>query len=768
MLTAGIPTAPPRVPGLAALAASLFAIVVLAMLAWMATRDAPPPAQEAPPSLERMMRHVSTLAAEPRPIATAANARARAYIVAELRAIGLAPMVQTTTVQKSSIRYFGGNIHMTVGVVHNIVVRLPGGAPDRMRRPALLLATHYDSGKTTFGAARGASQTAALIETARALRNGPAHANDVLLLFMDGEDVGGLGAKGFAEQHALAREVGLTLKFDADGSSGPLALYDAVGAGSRILRGRDLAPGLEGSSLMARLVALLADKPRAGSLATIDAPLLLFANTGRRFDAERTLDSVERLDPAMLARLGDSMLRLARHYGDAALARGKSQQHAWFDVPGLGSIEHPAVLNWGLAALCCLMLVRGYHRAAAASHATVTPLVQGIFCMALLLVAARMLLWERRDEIDMLAQAGAGAPAVVFLVAGACLFIGALYLLRRFTGASALFLGAMAWLLLALLLALLRAPDTAWLLAWPLTAALAAFSALQAPQTRDRALLRLAILAGGLAPALLLFLPVLHVTWTELAPQGLTVPALVIALMLLCFATLLLLLPIGRFVGAALALAFAGCMALPGQASTPLPQERPDTEPNRLVYLKDMNSWGSYWLLPPQPLDSWSKQLFPNLERPAIHVDAFGWHSPRQWYANAPRDEGIAFPEAYLLRSPRVAKSAPGLRLRQVEFTLRSKNRAPHIEMWAAGAKPHHSTLNGRPLTSKESAWTLSLYGMEDRLLRFTMDVQDDAVLAVIVEERIPGLPEHLLPPGAPPRMPGTGMTVSSDVLWFY
>ncbi len=765
MFTAGVPTAPPRAPGLAALAAGLFAIIVLALLAWTATRSPAPPAPAARPVLDRMMGHVSALAASPRPIATPSNAQARAYIVEQLRAIGLAPMVQTATVWKPSIRYWGGNVHMTVGLVHNIVVRLPGSAPDRLRRPALLLAGHYDSGKTTLGAARGAAQVAAMIETARTLRNGPAHANDILLLFMDGEDVGGLGAKGFAEQHALAREVGLTLKFDAAGSSGPAMLYDAAGAGSSILRGRMQALGLDGSSLMARLYHMLPDSPRLGPLAAIDAPILLFVNTGRPFDGERTLDSVERLDPAMLAQLGDNMLLLARHYGDAALVRGKSQPHAWFTLPYVGGVQHPAILGWGLGALCCLMLVRAYRRALEQSGSTVAPLMQGFFGMALLLVATRMLLWERNEEVRALTQMQDSGPAIVFLVAGSCLFIGALYLLRRLAGASSVFLGAMAWLSVALLLALLNAPDTAWLLAWPLAAALAAFTALQAPRSQP---VRLLILAGGLAPALLLMAPALRDTWTELAPHGLHPTTLVIAIMLLCFASLLLLLPLGRVVIAAAALALAACVALPGQASAPLAQERPALEPNRLVYLKDMNSWRSWWLLPPQSLDGWSKQLFPNLERPAINVDAFGWHSPRQWYAVAPKIDEVAFPEAFLLRSPRLAKPLQKPKLRQVEFTLRSKNRAPHIEMWAAGTKPHRSTLNGRALTSKESAWTLSLYGMEDQLLRFTIDLPDDEVMAVVVEERMPGLPEHLLPPGAPRRMPGTGMTVSSDVLWFY
>jgi hypothetical protein len=767
MLTAGIPTAPTRAPGLAALAAGLFAIIVLAMLAWTATRSPRAPAQAPPPDLGRMMRHVSALAAAPRPIATGANAQARDYILEQLRDIGLAPMVQTTTVQKTAIRHWGGNFHVSIGVVHNIVVRLRGSAADRLRRPALLLATHYDSGKMTLGAARGAAQVAAMIETARALKAGPAHENDILLLFMDGEDVGGLGAKGFAEQHPLAREVGLTLKFDAAGSAGPLALYDAAGAGSSVLRGRAQVAGVEGSSLMARLYKMLPDTPRIGSLAAIDAPVLLFVNSGRRFDGRRALDSVDRLDPAMLAHLGDSMLRLARHYGDEVLARGRYQPQAWFSLPFAGTVQHPAILCWGLGALSLLMLVRGYRRALDDSGSTVAPLVQGFFGMALLLVTTRMLLWERREELNALARLEDGAPAIVFLVAGGSLVIGALYLLRRLAGATPVFLGAMAWLSVALLIALLKAPDTAWLLAWPLAAALAAFTALEhAPSSP----MRLSILAGGLAPALLLFLPALRDTWSELAPQGLYVVAVVMAVMLLCFASLFLLLPLGRVVIAAVALALAACVALPEPSAAPPPRERPAIEPNRLVYFKDMNSWRSYWLLPPQPLDSWSKQLFPNLERPAIHVDAFGWHSPRQWYATAPREDSIAFPEAFLLRSPRLAMPSPKTKptLRQVEFTLRSKNRAPHIEMWAAGTKPWRSTLNGRVLTAKESAWSMSLYGMEDGLLRFTLDVPDDDILAVVVEERMPGLPEHLLPPGAPARMPGTGMTVSSDVLRFY
>ncbi|UVW29029.1 M28 family peptidase [Massilia sp. H6] len=755
----------PRTPGLAAIAA---ACLTLLALAWLAIAPATPPLPPAAaPDVGRMLRHVAVLAAEPRPIATAANARARDYIVEQLRGMGLAPILHRATVKKTTVQFWGGR-HVTLGVVRNIVVRLPGNAPQQPSRPSLLLAAHYDTGKATLGAARSGAQVAALLETARALRAGPAHANDIVLLFADGETVGALGAQGFAEQHPWAREVGLAVRFDSAGSAGAPMLVDAAGAGSAVLRGVATAvPGLEGSALAAALARLLPEPLRIGPLARMDAPALLFANTGKRFDARHVLDTPQRLDPAMLAQSHATMLGLARHFGNAPLARGVHYAHSYFALPLVGNVEHSAYLSWALALLSCVLLVRGYRRALAQAGTSVAPLVQGFFGIALILLAARMVLWERREEVIALTQAASHEPALVFAIMGSCLFVGALYLLRWLAGGVAVFLGAMAWIAAVLAGVLLVAPELAYVLAWPLAAALGAFTALQHARG---ALPRLAIVAAGCVPAAVLLVPALVGTWTTLAPQGLYVPALIIAILVLCFASMLLLVPVGPVAGPALALVFAGCAVLPAPAAdaAPAAPERAQVEPNRLVYFKDMNSWRAYWLLPPQQLDSWSRGLFPDLAAPAIHVDVFGWHSPRQWYAIAPRDDRIAFPEARVLKNPALAWTNAKPATRQVEFTLRSQNRAPHVELWAAGTKPLRSTVNGQVLTTSEAGWSMSLYGMEDQLLRFTLDAKAEDLLAIVVEERIPGLPVHLLPPGAPARMPGTGMTISSDVLRFY
>ncbi|MCD2516883.1 M28 family peptidase [Massilia sp. G4R7] len=759
MLTAGLPAAPTRALGLAAFAAVCIALA----LAWLARTGAIP---EAPPVIDaaRMERHLANLAAAPRPIATRANAAARDYILNQLRGMGLDPGVQRATVSKATIR-FGGGTHYTMGVVHNVVVRLPGSALERARRPALLLATHYDSGKTTLGAARAALPVAALLESARALHAKRAHANDIVLLFADGEDVGALGAQGFAEHHPWARDVGLALRFDSMGSGGPLLLLDASNAGGAVLGALPAAaPQVEGSALLAGLYRLLPDTPRIGPLGRLGAPSLLIANTGKRFDGERVLDTIERLDPALPAQLGAAMLGMARHYGDADLERGGHGPRAWFTVPGLGPVQHSAILCWTLAALSALMLVHGYRQVLAQARDTVAPLVQGFFGVALVLLATRMWLWERRGELAALTRDTGIDAALTVVIVGVCLFTAALYLLRRFVGAAPVFLGTMAWLLAGLLLALALAPGAAYVLAWPLAAALGAWTAL--PRLRSIAA-KLLLLAAALLTSVLLLVPALEETWRAMAPHGLYLPSLAIAVLLAAFTSLFLLLTVGRVVAAAMLLACAGCLMLPTPAARPAPVETPTLAPDRLVYFKDMNSWRAYWLLPPDPLDDWSKRLFPDLAKPSIHVDVFGWHSPRQWFAVAPREDAIAYPEGYLLRKPRPKPVGTSGR-RQVEFTLRSKNRAPHIELWAGGTEPLASTVNGRAISSKETIWSMSLYGMEDTLLRYTFDIKADEVLAVVVEERMPGLPVHLLPPGAPGKMPGTGMTVSSDVLRFY
>lgn len=760
MDAAAVPLAPrPRIAGLAAAAAGCLAF---AALAWLALEPPPQPqpvAIDAPAWKARALGHVTALTVAPRPIATPANAQAREYILKELRAIGFKPEVQRTTVRKSTVHFMGAK-RITIGVVNNIVVRIPGYARD-LRRPALLLAARYDSGAESLDAARAAAPVAAMIETARQLRrDGPA-ANDIVLLFADGENVGMLGTQGFVEQHPLARRIGLALKFDSWGSGGPLLLYGTSGAGHAAMRGwRRAAPDVGGSSLVAELSQLLPGTPRVGPLEQIGAPVLLFANTRQRFDYNHANDTAERLEPATLVHMGDAMLRLAREYGAATLKRGRMEDQSWFSLPVVGLVHHSTALTWSVARVACVLLLGA--GVLALRHSGVIPAVQGLFGAALVLLAVRMGTWSQRYELSAAGQAYDHTTVLQIAAVTVCAAIAALYALRKLAGTAGTVIGTLSWALAALVLLTALLPGAGYVLAWPLIAVLAAFALLESgwPAMRKRHARCLTLLAG-LAPAAILVPPSLRDAWLAVAPHGLYLPVVLLAMPMLCIAALLLALRIGHVVAAGMALLLATAFTLPPHVPK---LEAPGPAPNQLVYFKDMPTWRAYWFLPPQPLDAWTRQFFPDLKEPAKLVEAFGWNSPRRWFAVAPREDALFYPEIFQL------KNSVG-KLRYGEFTVRSKNRAPHIEMAISGTKPLRSRLNGKPLTTQEGVWWLSLYGMEDQLLHFEIEALAEDIFAVRVEEHLPGLPAYLLPPrpaDAPPLLPGTGATVTTDILRFY
>ena len=116
-------------PAKTAAAGIVAATLLVASLAWIALRpvSAPAPPAVGVPAAEfavaRAMGHVRFLAEQPRPIASAANAEARQYLLDQLRAMGLAPEVQTATAQKTIVDR-NRNARIALGVVNNIVVYL--------------------------------------------------------------------------------------------------------------------------------------------------------------------------------------------------------------------------------------------------------------------------------------------------------------------------------------------------------------------------------------------------------------------------------------------------------------------------------------------------------------------------------------------------------------------------------------------------------------------------------------------------------------------
>lgn len=134
------------------------------------------------------MSHLAHFAAQPHPIGSEANHRARDYLAGTLA--GLGGEVQ---IEHAAGMFNRGRL-VRAGNVQNIVATFRGRANSR----AVLLVSHYDSVPEGPGAADAGAGVVSILETVRAVRAGQSLQNDVIVLFTDGEDLSELKTTGVA------------------------------------------------------------------------------------------------------------------------------------------------------------------------------------------------------------------------------------------------------------------------------------------------------------------------------------------------------------------------------------------------------------------------------------------------------------------------------------------------------------------------------------------------------------------------------------------
>lgn len=178
--------------------------LVLALLAGGQATARAQAAVAADPRAHPMVDALYVLAAdsmEGRQAGTPGGERARRFLLAQLHAIGVAPLGQ-----RFEHEFEGTRQDRTIRGV-NLLAVIPGtAAPDRH----LVVSAHYDhvgvrNGAIYNGADDNASGTAALLELARRLRAAPPR-HTVILAFFDAEEMGLRGAAAFVEAPPVPRE----------------------------------------------------------------------------------------------------------------------------------------------------------------------------------------------------------------------------------------------------------------------------------------------------------------------------------------------------------------------------------------------------------------------------------------------------------------------------------------------------------------------------------------------------------------------------------
>jgi len=315
------------------------------------------------------MRHVEQIAQRPHPMGTPDHDRVRDYIVGELSALGLRPLIQQATAI--------GTRYRQAGHVQNIIARLPGSEPNGK---AVLVMAHYDGVEAGPAASDDGAGSAALLETLRTLRASKRPlAHDVIALFTDGEEAGLLGAAAFVRENPWAKDVAVVLNFEARGTSGRSFMFE-TGPGNldaaRALRSaRDATAG----SVYATIYRTLPNDTDLSEVAVLGLPGLNFAFADGVERYHTSHDDVAHLNPGSLQHHGSQMLAMVRTFGTEPLPRARTGDGVFFDLPIIGLVVYPVGLELPLAIIALvlvgILVVRGRKGAGIGVLATLVALI---------------------------------------------------------------------------------------------------------------------------------------------------------------------------------------------------------------------------------------------------------------------------------------------------------------------------------------------------------------------------------------------------------
>jgi hypothetical protein len=372
--------------GSALAAAAAFLLLALALAAKPTLLTLPPvPAQAAagafdtPRAIARLKRVLGDQ--QPHPIDSAASDGVRARLLAELRGIGLAPIVTDGIGCNGDRR----KRDVACGRTRNVRATI-GPAAGRH----VLLVSHYDSTPVGPGAADDGIGVAVMLETAAILKDRPL-ARPVTFLFDEGEELGLNGARAFLDRDPIASRVDSAINFESRGVTGPAIMFETSRPnGAAISWFGSAAWRPVANSMTADFYAMIPNDTDVSVFKARDWTILNFAVIGNETRYHSPGDTIAALDPRSVRHMGEQALRAA-----SAMAAS---------VPaGSGNLVYADLLGRGIIAL---------------------PWPAAAALLAMLLVAAAALAWRRRGGLGRSLAAvlgGIGATAAAtFLLAWIC------------------------------------------------------------------------------------------------------------------------------------------------------------------------------------------------------------------------------------------------------------------------------------------------------------------------------------------------------------
>ncbi len=283
----------------------------------------------------RALEHVKKIAEEPHYLGSKGHEGVKAYIVGELKKMGLQPQIQ----QGYSVHNSGD-----CSYPQNILAKIEGSSEGK----ALLLMTHYDSSQhSSFGASDAGSGVATILEGVRAyLSSNKTPKNDIIICITDGEELGLNGADLFVRKHPWAKEVGVALNFEARGSGGDsYMLLETNGKNGKMMQEFAKA-GVKYPATNSLAYSIYKMLPNDTDLTVLreqgDIEGFNFAFIDDHFDYHTSNDTWENLDLSTLQHQGSYLMPLLSYFSESDLSTMKSDRdYIYFNTPLFTLVKYP-------------------------------------------------------------------------------------------------------------------------------------------------------------------------------------------------------------------------------------------------------------------------------------------------------------------------------------------------------------------------------------------------------------------------------------------
>lgn len=693
----------------------------------------------------RALQHLQSISKNPHPVGSAEHQQVRDYILAQLSSMGLTPELQKAT----TVQQFPNNL-VRGASVENIAARLKGTATG-ISPKALMLVGHYDSRPNAFGASDDGAAVAALLETLRALKARPTLRNDIIFLFTDAEEIGLLGAKAFMAEHPWAKDVGLVLNFEARGTSGPVVMFETSPGNSWLIGGLAMAaPHPVGNSLMYDIYRLLPN----------DTDLTVFKGSGLAgmnfaFFNESTsyhtrLDNLSNLDQRSLQHQGSSALALAAYFGDLNLDTPRRGNAIYFDLFGAMLVRYPAAWVLPLTVLVALAFAVVLLLGLRSRQVTLGRTALGFLAFVLSMIfapGAVFLAWwlirSLRSGYQAMAPGDVYHSGFYFLsfTALTVAIVSALCVLaRRGLGTQNLALGALLCELLLLLASSFYLPGGTYLLIWPILASLITLGFLSVTKDPERnSTIRVAVLALGATPAILLLVPIIYLLFIALTVNLAGVVVVLLALLLgLVIPQLSYLTDRRRWLlPGVMLVASLLCSAL-GLAYSGFDKNHP--RPDNLFYCLNADKHEAIWASSDRASDEWTARFLSHTS-PAGPLEEFFPGSTRPYLKTPAPIADLLAPDLKVL-----ADSLQG-DVRTLRLRLTSPRQGPLISVYAEpGMEIRKVAIDGKqdsvgPAADAKNPWVIRYYALPTEGIELVFETKPSQLLNLVVVDQSYGLP---------------------------